>query len=46
MAITDFEPNEAAAIVLDYKLSDSLKGKSSRFQTICLLTRLVKNILK
>jgi hypothetical protein len=24
MAITDFEPNEAAAIVLDYKLSDSL----------------------
>jgi hypothetical protein len=22
--ITDFEPNEAAAIVLDYKLSDSL----------------------
>jgi hypothetical protein len=22
MAITDFEPNEAAAIVLDYKLSD------------------------
>jgi hypothetical protein len=22
--VTDFEPNEAAAIVLDYKLSDSL----------------------
>jgi hypothetical protein len=43
---TDFEPNEAAAIVLDYKLSDWTKGKSSRFQTICLLTRLVKNILK
>jgi hypothetical protein len=47
MAITDFEPNEAAAIVLDYKLSDSLnEGQISRFQTICLLTRLVKNILK
>jgi hypothetical protein len=40
MAITDFEPNEAAAIVLDYKLSDSLnEGQISRFQTICLLTR-------
>lgn len=24
MAITDFEPNEAAAIVLDYKLSEEL----------------------
>jgi hypothetical protein len=24
LSITDFEPNEAAAIVLDYKLSDSL----------------------
>jgi hypothetical protein len=36
MAITDFEPNEAAAIVLDYKLSDSLnEGQISRFQTIC-----------
>jgi hypothetical protein len=46
MAITDFEPNEAAAIVLDYKLSDSLNEEISRFQTICLLTRLVKNILK
>jgi hypothetical protein len=26
LAITDFEPNEAAAIVLDYKLSDSNEG--------------------
>jgi hypothetical protein len=46
MAITDFEPNEAAAIVLDYKLSDSLNEGQIQFQTICLLTRLVKNILK
>jgi hypothetical protein len=45
MAITDFEPIRAA-IVLDYKLSDSLNEGQIQFQTICLLTRLVKNILK
>jgi hypothetical protein len=33
MAITDFEPNEAAAIVLDYKLSDSLnEGQIQHFK--------------
>jgi hypothetical protein len=41
MAITDFEPNEAA-VVLEYKLSDLNEAKFNRFQTICLSIKSVE----
>jgi vesicle coat complex subunit len=45
MAITDFEPNEAAAIVLDYKLSDSLnEGQIQQISNDMLIDKIVKNI--
>jgi hypothetical protein len=34
MAISDYEPNEAAEIVLAYKLGEEL-NELSKFRTIC-----------
>lgn len=43
MAITDFEPNEAAAIVLEYKLSDSLnEGQIQQISNDMLLDKVVE----
>ncbi|GGK81022.1 hypothetical protein ACD591_10270 [Rufibacter glacialis] len=41
MAITDFEPNEAAALVLEYKLSDSLgEGQIQQISNDMLLDKI------
>jgi hypothetical protein len=40
MAITDFEPNEAAAIVLDYKLSDSLNEEIQQISNDMLIDKI------
>lgn len=43
MAITDFEPNEAAAIVLDYKLSDALsEGQIDQISNDMLLDKIAE----
>lgn len=43
MAITDFEPNEAAAIVLEYKLSDHLNdGQIQQISNDMLLDKVVE----
>lgn len=43
MALTDFEPNEAAAIVLDYKLSGSLnEGQIQQISNDMLLDKIVE----
>jgi hypothetical protein len=43
MAITDFEPNEAAAIVLEYKLSDELnKGQIEQISNDMLLDKIAE----
>lgn len=43
MAITDYEPNEAAAIVLEYKLSDDLnKGQIEQISNDMLLDKIAE----
>jgi hypothetical protein len=43
MALTDFEPNEAAAIVLEYKLSSSLnEGQIQQISNDMLLDKIVE----
>lgn len=43
MAITDFEPNEAAAIILDYKLSDHLnEGQIQQVSNDMLLDKIAE----
>lgn len=43
MAITDFEPNEAAAIILDYKLSDHLnEGQIQQISNDMLLDKIAE----
>jgi hypothetical protein len=43
MAITDFEPNEAAAIILDYKLADQLgEGQIQQISNDMLLDKIVE----
>lgn len=43
MAITDFEPNEAAAILLDYKLSDQLnEGQIQQISNDMLLDKIAE----
>ncbi len=43
MAITDFEPNEAAALILEYKLSDKLnEGQISQISNDMLLDKIAE----